>query len=231
MFSGRGGYTYRGRRTATNLFVEGGAKISTAQSKFGGSSLLLTTNSADWVNHPLDDKFAFGTGDFTFEGWFYATNWSSYRTLWTSGNGSNQGNCAIYMNGGNTMEIYNNGVGPALFSRSGFSMSTNTWYHIAVTRSGSTMRCFKNGTQVSTSATQAYNFKSAGTRAYIGNDGISGGFSFVGHIDSLRVTKGLARYTANFTEPTAALENDSNTSLLCQFEQPNNSTYINDDNL
>jgi hypothetical protein len=232
MLSSKLSQNYQGRRTAKILTAVSGAKISTAQSKFDGSSLLLTTNASDWVTHPLSNDFAFGTGDFCVEGWFYATSWGAgYRTLWVAGNGANVGSFAVYINAGNVLEVYNNAMGPALLSKSGFSMSNNVWYHIAVTRSAGSMRCFKNGTQVGTTVTQNYDFKSAGTLGLIGNDGQTPSFSFVGYIDDLRVTKGAARYTANFTEPSAPLQNDANTSLLCHFTQPNNSTYINDDNL
>jgi len=85
-------------------------------------------------------------------------------------------------------------------------LSANTWYHIAVTRSGSTFRSFVNGvvdrtftssSAIYTDATIPYNI---GRVAYL-----SGTFFFNGYMDDYRVTKGYARYTAAFTPPTAQL--------------------------
>ena len=80
--------------------------------------------------------------------------------------------------------------------------TTGTWTHIAITRSGTTARMFYDGTQVA-SATTAHDFVDAAF--YIGQDG--GSNAFIGYIDDLRITKGYARYTANFTPPTAAFPN------------------------
>jgi hypothetical protein len=78
----------------------------------------------------------------------------------------------------------------------------NTWTHIAFVRSGTTLTCFLNGVSVGTTTT-ASSIGSASAGSYIGSSQ-SGNYWF-GYIDDLRVTKGYARYTSNFTPPTAAL--------------------------
>jgi len=226
---------YEGRRVAKVLTVAGGAATSTTQSKFGGSSLYLPNGSGtDWVQFPNSTSLAFGTGDFAVECFIYMTSISSYHTIWVSGREPSVGNFAMYVNGGSTIEIYNNGSGPVLATFA-TSISTNTWYHIAVTRSSGTMYAFLNGTQQGSSVSQSYNFQSTtGSQNYtfgtIGYDG-STGFNFQGYIDELRISTGTARYTSNFTAPTAPFDCDGNTRLLCHFDNPNGSTYIVDDNL
>ena len=224
------GFTYQGRRTPKILTAVGGAKVSTEQSKFGGASLKLTTATADFVTTPISNDFEFGTGAFTVECWVYMTNVSNYRTIWTSGRQGNVGNIGIYIQNGNKCEVYNNGVGPAYLSQSfTFTMSTNTWYHFALTKSGNTMRVFIDGTLQGSGTTVTYNFKSTGNQpAAIGTD-VGTGFSFLGYIDDFCIRKGVATYTSNFTPRTLPIDGDNNTSLLCHFDGANNSTNFPDD--
>jgi hypothetical protein len=226
------GFEYQGRRTAKVLTANSGAKISTEQSKFGGSSLKLTTFQSDWVTTPVNTDFSFGTGEFTVECWIYMTNVSNYRTIWCSGRQSSVGNIGIYIQNGNKCEVYNNGAGPAYLSQSfSFTMSTNTWYHFALTKSGSTMRVFIDGTLQGSGTTVTYDFQSTGASpAAIGTD-TGDGFSFLGYIDDFCVRKGVATYTSNFTPRTLPIDCDNNTSLLAHFDGANNSTTFKDDNL
>ena len=84
-------------------------------------------------------------------------------------------------------------------------LSANTWYHIAVTRSGNTFRTFVNGVVEKTYTSSAAVFSDATVPYNIGRTAYqSGTFYYNGYMDDLRVTKGYARYTANFTPPTSA---------------------------
>jgi hypothetical protein len=85
-------------------------------------------------------------------------------------------------------------------------MVINTWYHIAVTRSSHEFRGFVDGTQVgSTVIRSASSLWIAGYGMAIGGAETSSGTAanFNGYIDDFRITKGVARYTANFTPPAA----------------------------
>jgi len=82
---------------------------------------------------------------------------------------------------------------------------SNTWHHLAVTRSGNVHRMFQDGTSVG-SWTNAYTY--AQGRLTLGNyyqslDTLNPSNIFAGYMQDIRITKGLARYTANFTPPTA----------------------------
>jgi hypothetical protein len=103
----------------------------------------------------------------------------------------------LYTNGTNL--VIDTGTGAVV---SAGTITINTWQHVAATRSGNSWRIFINGIQVGATTTNATTYSTAygccvGTSYY--NE------TFIGYIDDLRVTKGLARYTANFTPPTAAL--------------------------
>lgn len=165
----------------------GNAQISTAQSKFGGSSLYLDGNG-DYLVVPASTDFLF-TGDFTIEAWVYPTAGSD------SIIGMNGSVIALKFGGDNKFRLYANGwsIGSASAD------ALNTWHHVAVSRSGSTVRMYVNGVQVATT-TDSGNIGSSSSPLRIGTD--TEFVMFAGYIDDLRVTKGVARYTAGFTPPT-----------------------------
>lgn len=177
--------------------ASGNAQISTARSKFGGSSALFDGNG-DYLTVPTDPVFNFGTGDFTVEAWVYITSTAS-DFLIISASGS----------GGFFFGAYNTtgagwGVGRAAIAwdfTTGVSPVLNTWQHIAVSRSGTSLRIFVDGTQVGTTNSNSRSYDLSTTSLTIGSQGA--GYYLTGNIDELRVSKGIARYTANFTPPSS----------------------------
>ena len=80
-------------------------------------------------------------------------------------------------------------------------MTTATWYHVAVVRNSGTTKLYINGTQLF-SVTDTTNY----TGTVLGVGGIySTAYLMNGYLQDLRITRGIARYTTNFTPPTAAL--------------------------
>jgi hypothetical protein len=166
--------------------------VSTSIFKFGTGSLNFS-GSHTGVGTDTNAVNNVGTGDFTLEAWIYptsvASNWGAIHTL---GPIRDDGfyifkDSLRFYRLGITLEITN-------------ALSVNTWFHVAATRSGTTLRIFLNGVSSST-ANLTYNFNSNTGR--IGAN-LSGGEQFPGYIDDLRLTKRVARYTYNFTPPTAA---------------------------
>jgi hypothetical protein len=83
-------------------------------------------------------------------------------------------------------------------------MVVNTWYHVALSRNGTSMRIFVNGSQGGTTQTTSQSYEFTTTSTAIGSAGAT--FYLNGYIQDLRITKGLARYTANFSVPTLAFQ-------------------------
>jgi hypothetical protein len=191
--------------TAKNVFETGGnAQISTAQSKFGGSSILFD-GTDDFLSAPYSPLFNFGTGQFTIECWVNFTTLSGNRMIFdTYTAASLGGGYQLYWRGtGTSITFYANGV---IVAQSSFtSHSTSVWYHVAVTRDASNVvRIFIDGTQYA-SATYATAIDMATTgKVGVGIQVSTLTNDLAGYIDDLRVTNGFARYTANFTPPTAA---------------------------
>jgi hypothetical protein len=181
-----------------NLETVGGASISTTVSKFGGSSMYFD-GTGDWLLMPANDRFAFGTGDYTVEAWVYFTSitTSDLQIIFLSG--STGGNNFYFHVDGNQISV---GTSAAFISNQATSFSTATWYHVAACRYSGTLRLFVNGVQIGSSVSDTTNWISAGSARIGANE--SGTQTVFGYINDHRVTKGIARYTQNFTPPTTA---------------------------
>ena len=180
----------------------GNAQISTAQSKFGGASIAFD-GAGDYLQSPTNSEFVLGTGDFTLEAWIYplgfagAPNFNDYGPIfdYRTANAS-QVNVLLSFLGSSILYFYVNGAIRII----GTAISTNQWTHVALARSSGTTRVFINGTQAGSNYSDANNYVSSVFR--IGGNVNTDAF-FNGYIDDLRITKGVARYTSNFTPPTA----------------------------
>jgi hypothetical protein len=187
----------------------GNAQISTAQSKFGGSSIAFD-GTGDYLSVPASAGFDFGSGDYTIEMWVNISSAANFGGLVGKGpvGTVNTNTYSLEFNDtSNELSFYvgsGNNTGSYIITGTTNVRTAATWQHVAVCRSGNNTRLFVNGTQEGSTYTLSYNIV-AGQALSIG-----GGFfapstnTINGYIDDLRITKGVARYTANFTPPTAA---------------------------
>jgi len=184
------------------LELAGDAKVSTAQFKYGTGSISFDGTS-DYIKILKNATLLnFGSGDFTVE------TWVRFNTV-----GADQ---AILGSDGTTGAydiLYRTGVGlvigrynTAFDSNFSWSPSINTWYHIAWCRSGSSLRAFVDGVQIGSTATNTNAYNGGTNYSVIGASDASNTRSLNGFLDDLRITKGYARYTSNFTPPTSALK-------------------------
>ena len=181
-----------------NLYVLGGNTISsTTQRKFSTASSVYFDGTGDSIVVPFRSDLLPRTGDFTIEFWFYtpdATNRQDPYSIYTGTTGI--GIILSYSSAGTVSTYHGNTVTQ---QSSGGQFSANTWYHLAVSRSGTTQKIFIDGTEI-VSGTVSTDYDGA-TNLYIGM-AANATLPFEGYIQDLRVTKGLARYTSNFTPPT-----------------------------
>ena len=212
-----------GVRDKKGITAIGSGKVSTAQSKFGGASALFD-GAGDYLTIPSSSDFAFGSSDFTLECWIRRSVSSEQHNILDFRTTNTQDAPVVYIQTNNVLTYYVNGANRI----TGTSISTNTWHHVALSRSGTSTKLFLNGTQVGSTWTDNTNYIQSPLVIGSRFDGTTGNFN--GYIDEIRVTKGLARYTANFTAPTASFVNDSNTSLLMHCDGTNSTTTFIDDN-
>lgn len=175
----------------------GNAQLSTAEKKFGTASLLLD-GSGDGVQMTHISDLSMGTGDFTIEWWQYWNSLASFQTIYDSGYVSS-GALLLQTNlGGGRYILYASG---SVIMTESTAPSTGQWYHYALTRSGTDIRLFRDG-NLQASATNSTDFNNTSPIA-IGCRQSDGTFGVNGYVDDFRITKGVARYTSNFTPPSS----------------------------
>lgn len=176
----------------------GNAMVSTKVTKYGNASMYFD-GTGDGLQVVGSPNTVFGTGDFTVEFWIYLNaSTGSYKKFVELGT---SGACFTIETQSTTNVLTITDLNTTVFVTSSSALSLTTWTHVAATRSGTTLRLFQNGTQVG-SATNSTNFANSGN-VYIGQS--NSGQAINAYMDDLRITKGYARYTANFTPPTSQL--------------------------
>jgi hypothetical protein len=172
-----------------------------------GSTLF---NGSSWIKTPANSNFAFGTGDFTAECWFYSTATIGYSSLFdTRTNGGSITGWTVYTGTGGSIYCYSGGF---IVQSSNGVIVPNTWYHVAYVRSSGTHRLFLNGVSIGTSGDFRDYTDSGGCS--IGSHNYALGETFTGYISNSRLNKGTALYTSAFTPPAASLTAVSGTVLL-----------------
>jgi hypothetical protein len=181
-----------------DLETVGNAQISTSVKKYGTGSMAFD-GSGDWLTASSSSNYGYGSGDFTIEFWAYPTSGTGVQVFLDQRTGSSISAVPTIYTSSGTIYYYVSGSNRI----TGSSLSLNQWSHIAICRSGTSTKMFINGTQSGSTFTDTTTYLNAPVRIGDGNDG-AGPYPFSGYIDDLRITKGFARYTANFTAPTAA---------------------------
>jgi hypothetical protein len=177
---------------AHTVTVFADAKISTAQSKFGGASGVFD-GTGDYLRPPATSTLAFGTGEFTVECWVYFTTLTGAQVMVSYGTTS----VLLLKNASHKFVATANSS-----SITGTTTAVvNTWYHVAMCRTGTTVRMFVNGTEEGTALTgSTTNFTLNQPFIARRSDGTQ---SLFGYLDDVRITK-ASRYATNFTAPSSA---------------------------
>lgn len=214
-------HTFITSRVKKAVTMDGGqqTQISTAQSKFGGASALFDGGGDNLFCHNHSD-YVFGTGNFTIELWVYNASWAATEYIFDWRNTASQVAPALYYSSG--LKYYVNGS----IRITGGTLTTNTWHHIVITRSGTDTKLFVNGTQSGSTYTDSNNYLAPGAVRF-GTD-YNGANGYSGYMDEIRISNS-ARYTTTFTSPSAAFTNDSNTVLLLHCNGTNASQRFEDD--
>lgn len=182
----------------------GNAQIDTSQYKFGGASALFD-GSGDYLLIPDSDDWYFGDGDFTIDFWVRFNDTSGDQDIYSQFV-NNVGTILIRKVNDGRLRFYasENNVPKADYYCS-WNPSVGTWYHIAIVRNGSNFYMFINGVSQTLTADTAIGTSSlpnVASNLCIGAwlDGPLNVFN--GWLDEIRISKGIARWTSNFTPPT-----------------------------
>ncbi len=196
-----------------------GATQSTTKSLFGGSSISFDGSSS--LEIADNDDFDFGTGDFTIDAWFMLNVDTNSHTIIEKGEYSiGNGNFALAIYGASDVIYFRtyDVQGNAEILSVSASIEADTWYHVAVVRLGNTITIYLDG--VSKGSATVLKAVGGNTATLEIGDATVGGFlHFDGYIDELRISKGIARWTNNFTPPYGAYSyggsNDDFLTVLC----------------
>jgi len=183
--------------SVTVLTKAGNTTASNTQRKFATSSAVAFDGTGDYISAPTSQTFDLaGSIAWTIEGWFYWSSVSGEMTLIEKFTGGNGPGWTLYkLSSGNALGFYSGSS--ATFSNTMGTVTTGQWYHVAVTRdAGGTTRGFLNGTLTAT-GTYSIGNNSTGN-LYIGSRNGSSNY-MNGYVQDVRITRGLARYTSNFT--------------------------------
>jgi hypothetical protein len=192
-------------RTPKTITANGDVRIIGTQSVHGFLSAYFD-GTTDYLSVTPTTDFATGTAAFTTE---FRVRFSNTTTaiLFDTRPASTQGNYQTIYWTGSTIRFYASGADRITSS----SLSTATWYHVALVRSGDDFKLYINGTQSGSTFTSSASFGAG--QVIIGADSYAIGTSgLTGYIDEFRFSNS-ARYTTTFT-PTGPFTNDSNTLLL-----------------
>jgi len=143
------------------------------------------------------------TGNFTVECWVYATAYTTNMGIWSIGSTEASGRYELYLASSYTLTLDQYTVGGPTYG----TISPNTWYHIALVRSGSTLTMYINGTARSvTSGSATLSGTIGGTDGYvIGKTTYGPNAPWSGYISNFRYAS-VAVYTGAFTPPTSPLK-------------------------
>jgi len=182
--------------------ASGNAQIDTAQSKFGGASGLFDGNG-DYIWSADSSDWAFGSGDFTIDFWAKRTRSGVNEWIFGQGGPSLQQfwgmqwftNNYVYCNfrkasGGGLVQL-----------QSTITISDSNWHHYAYVRDGNTLRLFIDGVARGTANVTGQSQVDNAYKFAIGRLGEYNGYYFAGWVDEFRISKGIARWTSNFTPP------------------------------
>lgn len=192
-------------KTATPV---GNVQIDTAQSKVGGASGLFD-GAGDGLHIASDTDFEFGSGDFTVEGWLRLNALNTFQGILAKradSSGAPFGPFVFAVDGSNRLVWYAaiNNAAWALISTPATTLTSGVWYHFAYTRQGTSARTFLDGALIGT-GTLSGTLVTNASDVTVGLSAANNSLGFNGWLDELRVTKGVARYTATFTPPPGPL--------------------------
>jgi hypothetical protein len=178
----------------TNLTLADDVKLSTAKAKFGDTSMLFDGSGKAYIES--SNVVNFGLGDFTVEFFMNITTGGAEEVVFDARNPSQGAYFDLELDTSNRLNYYVlNGI-----RITSSALSTNTWYHVAVCRSGTSTKMFIDGTQAGNTYSDSTVYLST-NRVVLGGYSNSATYDFDGYLDEIRVSK-TARYTSNFTAPS-----------------------------
>lgn len=180
--------------------------ISTTTKKFGAGSGSFASASSQGVTFPDHADWNVGSGDFTIDAWIYLNSTGANQAIVHHGDQATNSNSNLMLRVNNANQLTGNvwygGSASGDFSTTG-TISASTWTHVAMVRNGSTITLYIDGTGSGTFNISTNTMNDSSEVLRVGFVAVNG-YYMNGFIDELRFSKGIARWTSNFTPPSEA---------------------------
>ena len=211
------GHTVTRENAVTKTGVK---KFGTASGYFDGTSLLTIPDSANWD---------YGAGDFTIDFWANLDLSQDHGIFTQFVDNGNRVGMQIASNGFIELYVVEGTVNTIGVSAPAGSFITNTWQHVALVRYGNIWSIYVDGTDVlDTGSPDTSAMPTLAADLLIGNYKYLAATKFaLGYIDEFRISKGIARWTANFTPPTGGI--DTYTKLMLHMDGADDGVVFTDD--
>jgi hypothetical protein len=185
-----------------NLTTFGGAQVSTARAKYATASLVFN-GSNSYITSQSTPAYTFGTGDFTVEFWLNFTATANRQDIldWYV-SAADRGGIKWNVTAGRLTYYISPTTANAIDVV--WTPSTNTWYHIALVRSSGVSKFYIDGVGQTPTYNDSRNYSTSTYSLHLGKDSAAASSWVNGYLEDVRVTRGFARYTANFTPPAIA---------------------------
>ena len=209
----------RNKKTVTAV---GNAQITTGAPVKFGSGIALFDGTGDRLSLTTQTDFGFGTGDFSIECILYLSDDTGTESMFDFRAGSDTDSALHFYTVDRKPKV---AVGNTIIMQPNVTLINTTFYHLMVTRVGTTMKIFVDGSQIDS----VTNSSDLGTTKplIIGSKYDGSSSDLQGRLDDIRVRKGTG-VSANFTNPTAAAVVDQYTVLKLDFDGDNGSQIITD---
>ena len=199
--------------------VSGGSKLT----KITDGAVAFDGTSGTSMNIANSSDFSFGSGDWTVECYHYsfkaaASGTNSLIGIWNSGSNRRTWLINLYQDYFRGYFSIDGAAGGSIYQvgDSAKKVAPNRWYHVALVRNGNNLLLFQDGELIeATDVTGQSVYDNTTDDLYIGSGHAGTVNNTNGYISNLRVVKGTALYTSDFTPPTEPLTNVTNTKLLC----------------
>ena len=202
-----------GAPTTSDAYV---SELRPEVSTLGFDGVVAFDGNDDYLSIADNDDLDLGTGDFTIEFFAYARTSSANAGYigkrHPSSFGVDNSWRIAYNDTNDNINLIHTDSG-ADFTEAAAPAPASNWAHYAFTRQSGTLRVFRNGVKTSEASGWTYNLSNSHDLLIGAN--VSSSFFLDGFLSNVRIIKGTALYTANFTAPTEPLTNVTNTVLLC----------------
>jgi hypothetical protein len=192
-----------------DLQTVGSTQVSTSIIKYGTGSMYFD-GTGDYLQIPYSPNLDLSSGDFTIEGWIYLNSVSPVTQgviIFYNGNALTAANIQYLVRVNTSNLVFETNISTTTYTITFSGITTNSWNHFAFVRSGNIVSGYLNGVKNSTTQTLTGSLNTSTSWYTQVGRYTSGGtnYDLNGYLDDVRITKGVARYVANFTPPKVAL--------------------------